>query len=346
MPEGLPGRGFVSASSIPEDAPFEASLRPRRLKDFTGQSKLKENLSIAIEAARHRGEAMDHVLLYGPPGLGKTTLGAIIAEELEVSFQQTSGPVLQKKLDLSGILSTLQPKQVFFIDEVHRLLPDVEEMLYSALEDFHLDILIGTGPGARTHSIPLPKFTAIGATTRQGLVSAPMRGRFGLVLRLNPYDVAELTTIVERSARLLGVEIDDAGSAEVARRSRGTPRIANRLLRRVRDYAQVRAGGKIDIRVAETALDLLEVDRFGLDEIDQKIMRTILEKYRGGPVGVNTIGASIGEEPETIEEVYEPYLIQLGFINRTPRGRVGTDRAFDYFKVDKHLRNNPQPGLF
>jgi Holliday junction DNA helicase RuvB len=316
------------------------------LKDFTGQTKLKENLSIAIEAARHRGEAMDHVLLYGPPGLGKTTLGAIIAEELEVPFQQTSGPVLQKKLDLSGILSTLQLKQVFFIDEIHRLMPDVEEMLYSALEDFHLDILIGTGPGARTHSIPLPRFTAIGATTRQGLVSAPMRGRFGLVLRLNPYDVAELTTIVERSARLLGVEIDDAGSQEVARRSRGTPRIANRLLRRVRDYAQVRASGRITKPVAETALDLLEVDRFGLDEIDQKIMRTILEKYRGGPVGLNTISASIGEEAETIEEVYEPYLIQLGFINRTPRGRMGTDRAFDYFGVDQHLHRNPQPGLF
>jgi Holliday junction DNA helicase RuvB len=337
---------IISAAPIPEDEQFDVSLRPRRLKDFTGQTKLKENLSIALEAARHRGEAMDHVLLYGPPGLGKTTLGAIIAEELEVPFQQTSGPVLQKKLDLSGILSTLQLKQVFFIDEIHRLMPDVEEMLYSALEDFHLDILIGTGPGARTHSIPLPRFTAIGATTRQGLVSAPMRGRFGLVLRLNPYDVAELTTIVERSARLLGVEIDDAGSQEVARRSRGTPRIANRLLRRVRDYAQVRASGRITKPVAETALDLLEVDRFGLDEIDQKIMRTILEKYRGGPVGLNTISASIGEEAETIEEVYEPYLIQLGFINRTPRGRMGTDRAFDYFGVDQHLHRNPQPGLF
>jgi Holliday junction DNA helicase RuvB len=337
---------LTSASPSPEDEQFETSLRPRRLQDFTGQAKLKENLSIAIEAARHRGEAMDHVLLYGPPGLGKTTLGAIIAEELEVAFQQTSGPVLQKKLDLSGILSTLQPKQVFFIDEIHRLLPDIEEMLYSALEDFHLDILIGSGPGARTHSIPLPRFTAIGATTRQGLVSAPMRGRFGLVLRLNPYDVSELKTIVERSARLLNVAVDKEGAEEVARRSRGTPRIANRLLRRVRDYAQVRAKGHITRAIAETALDLLEVDRFGLDEIDQKIMRTVLEKYRGGPVGVNTIGASIGEEPETIEEVYEPYLIQLGFINRTPRGRMGTDRAFDYFGIDKHWRGNQQPPLF
>lgn len=336
---------IVSAALNAEDAQFEASLRPRRLKDFTGQVKLKENLAIAIEAARHRGEAMDHVLLYGPPGLGKTTLGAIIAEELEVAFQQTSGPILQKKLDLSGVLSTLVARQVFFIDEVHRLVPDVEEMLYSALEDFHLDILIGAGPGARTHSIPLPRFTAIGATTRQGLVSAPLRGRFGLVLRLNPYDVDELTSIVERSARLLNVNIDHPGAAEISRRSRGTPRIANRLLRRVRDYAQVRASGHIDRPVAETALDLLEVDRFGLDEIDQKIMRTLLEKYRGGPVGVNTIAASVGEEPDTIEEVYEPYLLQLGFINRTPRGRMGTERAFDYFGVEKHFRGD-QPGLF
>ncbi len=337
---------IVSAAPSAEDAQFEASLRPRRLADFTGQPKLKENLAIAIEAARHRGEAMDHVLLYGPPGLGKTTLGAIIAAELEVAFTQTSGPVLQNKLDLSGILSALQPKQVFFIDEIHRLLPDVEEMLYSALEDFSLDILIGKGVGARTHSIPLPPFTAIGATTRQGLVSAPMRGRFGLVLRLNPYDVAELTRIVERSARLLSVAVDHEGAEEIARRSRGTPRIANRLLRRVRDYAQVRASGEITLQVAETALDLLEVDRFGLDEIDQKIMRTVLEKYRGGPVGINTIAASIAEEPETIEEVYEPYLIQLGFINRTPRGRTGTDRAFDYFGIDKFVPRIGQPGLF
>src|ERR1700677_4583498 len=255
----MPDRPLVSSHLQPEEAQYEAGLRPRRLADFTGQSKLKENLSIAIEAAKMRGEAMDHVLLYGPPGLGKTTLASIIAEELGVSFQQTSGPVLQKKLDLSGILSTIQYRQVFFIDEIHRLLPDVEEMLYSALEDFHLDILIGAGPGARTHSIPLQKFTAIGATTRQGLVSAPLRGRFGLVLRMNHYDVPELKTIVERSARLLETPIDDEGATEIARRSRGTPRIANRLLRRVRDYAQVRAHGHIDTNVAQTALNLLEV---------------------------------------------------------------------------------------
>ncbi len=341
----MPDARIVSAASSPEEAQFEAGLRPRRLADFTGQTKLKENLAIAIAAARHRGEALDHVLLYGPPGLGKTTLAAIIAEELEVPFDQTSGPVLQKKLDLSGVLSTIRPRQVFFIDEIHRLMPDIEEMLYSALEDFSLDILIGTGPGARTHSIPIAKFTAIGATTRQGLVSAPLRGRFGLVLRLNHYDVPELETIVRRSAKLLNVTIDAEGAAEVARRSRGTPRIANRLLRRVRDFAQVRADGKITRAIAETALNLLEVDQFGLDEIDQKIMLTVLDKYRGGPVGVNTIGASIGEEPETIEEVYEPYLIQLGFLNRTPRGRVGTSLAFEYFKVNRRPEGS-QPALF
>jgi len=329
----------VSAVSDAEEAQFEAGLRPHRLADFTGQTKLKENLAIAIAAARQRNEAMDHVLLYGPPGLGKTTLAAIIAEELEVTFDQTSGPVLQKKLDLSGILSNIKPRQVFFIDEIHRLLPDIEEMLYSALEDFHLDILIGSGPGARTHSIPIQKFTAIGATTRQGMVSAPLRGRFGLVLRLNPYDVEELTRIVVRSARLLNVPVDPQGAEEIARRSRGTPRIANRLLRRVRDYAQVRAKGHITMPVAETALDLLEVDPKGLDEIDKKIMEAVLVKYRGGPVGINTIAASIGEEPETIEEVYEPYLIQLGFLNRTPRGRTATHLAFDYFKIEPGMHS-------
>src|SRR5438067_1829007 len=299
----MPDRELVSGSRQAEDLQFEAGLRPRRLGDFTGQSKLKENLSIAIEAARKRGEAMDHVLLYGPPGLGKTTLAAIIAEELEVPFEQTSGPVVQKKLDLTGILSNVRARQVFFIDEIHRLLPDVEEMLYSALEDFRVDILVGAGPGARTHSLPMPKFTAIGATTRQGLVSAPLRGRFGLVLRLDPYTVEELQSIVARSARLLQAPLDPAAAEEIARRCRGTPRIANRLLRRVRDYAQVRADGRITMPVAQTALNLLDVDRYGLDEIDQKIMLTILEKYRGGPVGVNTIAASISEEAETIEEV-------------------------------------------
>ncbi len=342
----MPDRQLVSGSAQPEDLQFEAGLRPRRLADFTGQSKLKENLSIAIEAAKMRGEAMDHVLLYGPPGLGKTTLASIIAEELGVVFAATSGPVLQKKLDLTGILSNIRARQVFFIDEIHRLFPDVEEMLYAALEDFRVDILVGSGPGARTHSLPMPKFTAIGATTRQGLVSAPLRGRFGLVLRLDPYSVEELRAIVNRSARLLEVHIEPGAAEEIARRCRGTPRIANRLLRRVRDYAQVRADGRITPPVAQTALNLLDVDRYGLDEIDQKIMLTILEKYRGGPVGVNTISASISEESDTIEEVYEPYLIQLGFLNRTPRGRVATELAYDYFKVKRKLRDGEQPGLF
>jgi len=342
----MPDRHVISGDQQPEDIQFEAGLRPRRLADFTGQTKLKENLSIAIEAARMRGEAMDHVLLYGPPGLGKTTLASIIAEELEVTFSATSGPVLQKKLDLTGILSNIRAHQVFFIDEIHRLLPDVEEMLYSALEDFRVDILVGAGPGARTHSLPLPKFTGIGATTRQGLVSAPLRGRFGLVLRLDPYKVEELKSIVNRSALLLNAAIEDTAAEEIARRCRGTPRIANRLLRRVRDYAQVRADGRITQPVAQTALNLLDVDRYGLDEIDQKIMMTILEKYRGGPVGLNTIAASISEEPDTIEEVYEPYLIQLGFLNRTPRGREATALAFEHFKVNPKSRNGAQTTLF
>src|SRR5215472_4469468 len=285
----MSGRQLVSGDAQPEEAQFEAGLRPHRLDDFTGQSKLKENLSIAIDAAKHRGEAMDHVLLYGPPGLGKTTLATIIAEELGVAFTSTAAPVLQKKLDLTGILSNIGTHQVFFIDEIHRLMPDVEEMLYSALEDFRVDILVGTGPGARTHSLPLPRFTAIGATTRQGLVSAPLRGRFLLPLRLDPYNTAELQQIVRRSAGLLEMGIDDEAAEEIARRCRGTPRIANRLLRRVRDYAQVLADGHITRSVAETALDLLEVDRYGLDKINKKIMMTLLEKKNGGPVGVNTI---------------------------------------------------------
>ncbi|MBV9761812.1 MAG: Holliday junction branch migration DNA helicase RuvB [Acidobacteriaceae bacterium] len=336
----------VSPAPEPDERQFEAALRPSTLADFAGQPHVREQLAIAIEAARRRGEAMDHVLLCGPPGLGKTTLAAIIAQELSVPLDQTAGPILQKKLDLTGILSNMRARQVFFIDEIHRLLPDIEEILYSALEDFRLDILIGTGPGARTHSISLPRFTAVGATTRQGLLSAPLRGRFGIVLRLDPYDEETLAQIVHRSARLLEIEIASDAACEIARRGRGTPRIANRLLRRVRDFAQVRADGRIDHPVAKAALDLLKVDPFGLDDVDQKIMRTVLVKYGGGPVGLATIAASIDEQSDTIEEVYEPYLIQLGFLDRTPRGRIATDRAFDYFEVPRGRFAGAQNPLF
>jgi len=340
------GQVMVSPAAQEEERQFEAALRPTRLDDFEGQPHVKEQLSIAIEAAKRRGEAMDHVLLCGPPGLGKTTLAGIIAQELSVPMDQTAGPVLQKKLDLTGILSNVRSKQVFFVDEIHRLMPDIEEILYAALEDFRLDILIGTGPGARTHSIALPRFTAVGATTRQGLLSAPLRGRFGIVLRLDPYEESTLARIVERSAHLLEVPITEDAAHEIARRGRGTPRIANRLLRRVRDYAQVRAGGRIDLEIAESALNLLKVDRYGLDDIDQKIMLTVAEKYGGGPVGLSTIAASIDEQADTIEEVYEPYLMQLGFLDRTPRGRVATERAFDYFKISRRPRFAGQNPLF
>ncbi len=325
---------IVSPGPLDEDRQYDLTLRPTSLDEFIGQTKLKEVLAIAVEAARGRGEPLDHVLLYGPPGLGKTTLAAIIARELDVKIDYTSGPVLQKKLDLTGALTAVEPRQVFFIDEIHRLLPDVEEMLYTALEDYRVDVMIGAGPGARTHSIQIPGFTAIGATTRAGLISAPLRGRFGLTLRLNPYEPEELRGIVFRSAGLLDVEIDEDGAVEIARRSRGTPRIANRLLRRVRDYSQVRSDGRIHREIARTALDLHEVDPHGLDEIDRKVMSTILAKYGGGPVGLNTIAASVGEDASTIEEVYEPYLMQLGFLDRTPRGRVGTLLAFEYFKLE------------
>ncbi|MBV9226077.1 MAG: Holliday junction branch migration DNA helicase RuvB [Acidobacteriaceae bacterium] len=329
-----------------DERQIEAALRPTTLSDFAGQPHVREQLAIAIEAAKRRGEAMDHVLLCGPPGLGKTTLAGIIAQELAVALDQTAGPVLQKKLDLTGILSNVRARQVFFIDEVHRLMPDIEEILYSALEDFRLDILIGTGPGARTHSISLPRFTAVGATTRQGLLSAPLRGRFGIVLRLDPYDEETLAKIVNRSANLLEIGIMPEAAREIARRGRGTPRIANRLLRRVRDFAQVRANGFIDHEVAQAALDLLKVDRYGLDELDRKIMMTIMVNFGGGPVGLNTIAASVDEQADTIEEVYEPYLMQLGFLDRTPRGRIATDRAFDYFQVPRRTQFGGQPPLF
>jgi Holliday junction DNA helicase RuvB len=330
----------VSATPLEDDSSFELKLRPQRLREFIGQQKVKDNLEVAIQAAKSRDEALDHVLVYGPPGLGKTTLANIIANELGVAFQQTSGPTLQIKGDLTAILTNLRDKQVLFIDEVHRLQPALEELLYSALEDYKLDIIIGQGPSARTHTMNVPQFTFIGATTRAGLLSAPLRSRFGIVLRLEFYTHADLKIILQRSAEILGVEIDEDGAIEIATRCRGTPRIANRLLRRVRDYAQVKGNGKIDKATAQAALKMLEVDQHGFDEVDRKLLLTIIEKYQGGPVGVNTLAASLAEEPDAIEEIYEPFLMQIGFLNRTPRGRVATQLAYDHFGIAPHRRQS------
>ena len=334
---------LVSAVPVEDDVSFELKLRPQRLQEFIGQPKVKENLAVAIEAAKSRGEALDHVLLYGPPGLGKTTLASIVANELGAHFQQTSGPALQIKGDLTAILTNLQPKQVLFIDEIHRLQAQLEELLYSALEDYKLDIIIGQGPSARTHTMEVKPFTFVGATTRAGLLSSPLRSRFGIVLRLEFYSDQDLTIIVERSAEILDVSVDKAGAREIAGRSRGTPRIANRLLRRVRDYAQVRGGGSIDQATAQAALRMMEVDQHGFDEIDRKLLLTIIEKYQGGPVGVNTLAAALAEEPEAIEEMYEPFLIQIGFLNRTPRGRTVTKLAYEHFGISPNRR---QASLF
>jgi Holliday junction DNA helicase RuvB len=331
---------LVSAAPVEDDSSFELKLRPQRLAEFIGQSKVKENLAVAIEAARSRGEAMDHVLLYGPPGLGKTTLANIIANELGVAFQQTSGPTFEIKGDLTAILTNLQARQVLFIDEVHRLQPALEEILYSALEDYKLDIIIGQGPSARSHTMDVTPFTFVGATTRAGLLTAPLRSRFGILLRLEFYTHKDLQIIVERSAEILRVAVDREGAMEIASRSRGTPRIANRLLRRVRDYAEVRGGGKIDKATAQAALRMLEVDQYGFDEVDRKLLLTIIEKYQGGPVGVNTLAAALAEEPDAIEEIYEPFLIQIGFLNRTPRGRVATALAYEHFGLTPNRRQS------
>lgn len=324
---------LVSAAPVEDDSSFELKLRPQRLGEFIGQSKVKENLAVAIEAAKSRGEALDHVLLYGPPGLGKTTLASIIANELGAYFQPTAAPLLQIKGDLTAILTNIRDKQVLFIDEIHRMQPALEEIMYPALEDYKLDILIGQGPAARTHTLDIHPFTFIGATTRAGLISAPLRSRFGIVLRLEFYTHEDLRVIVERSAEILGVEMDRPGSMEIASRSRGTPRIANRLLRRVRDFAQVRGEGKIDLPTAQKALQMLEVDQYGFDEIDRKLLLTIIEQYQGGPVGVNALAAALAEEPDAIEEIYEPFLIQIGFLNRTPRGRIATPLAYQHFGI-------------
>jgi len=334
---------LVSAAPVEDDSSFELKLRPQRLAEFIGQAKIKENLAVAVEAARSRGEALDHVLLYGPPGLGKTTLATIIGNELGTAFQQTSGPALEIKGQLTAILTNLREKQVLFIDEIHRLQPALEEILYSALEDYKLDIMIGQGPSARTHTFDVEPFTFVGATTRAGLLSSPLRSRFGIVLRLEFYSHEDLQVIVERSAEILGVAIDKPGALEIASRCRGTPRIANRLLRRVRDYAQVRGGGKIDQPTAQAALQMLEVDKYGFDDIDRKLLLTIIEKFQGGPVGVNTLAAALAEESDAIEEIYEPFLIQIGFLNRTPRGRVATQLAYEHFGITPNRR---QASLF
>ena len=311
------------------------ALRPLRFDDFAGQSKIVSNLRIFVEAARMRGESLDHVLLFGPPGLGKTTLSNIIANELGVGFKVTSGPVLDKPGDLAGLLTSLEDNDVLFIDEIHRLSPIVEEYLYSAMEDYRIDIMIDKGPSARTIQIDLNKFTLIGATTRSGLLTSPLRARFGINCHLEYYDSHVLAGIVERSARLLGIHIDSKAAAEISRRSRGTPRIANALLRRVRDFAQVKGNGAIDLEIAKYALEALNIDTFGLDEIDNKLLSTIIDKFKGGPVGLNTIATAMGEDAGTIEDVYEPYLIKEGFIKRTPRGREATELAY------KHLGKTP-----
>jgi Holliday junction DNA helicase RuvB len=322
---------IVSAATQGDEAAFDRAVRPKKLADYVGQSAVKTQMEIFIQAARNRKEALDHVLIFGPPGLGKTTLANIIANELGVNLRQTSGPVIERAGDLAALLTNLQTNDVLFVDEIHRLSPVVEEILYPAMEDFQLDIMIGEGPGARSIKLDLPPFTLIGATTRAGLLTSPLRDRFGIVQRLEFYDHAELQRIVTRSAGLLGVPTDAAGAARIAQRSRGTPRIANRLLRRVRDYAEVRAGGRITDEVAKAALDMLDVDPLGFDVMDRKLLLTIIEKFDGGPVGVESMAAALGEERGTIEDVIEPYLIQQGFIMRTARGRVATRMAYQHF---------------
>lgn len=361
------GRGEESAPSAPsaeerivssalqaEDAGTETAIRPMTLDDYTGQAKIKDNLQVFMAAAQKRGEALDHVLLYGPPGLGKTTLANIIANEMQVHIRTTSGPAIERTGDLAAILTSLEPRDVLFIDEIHRMSRVVEEVLYPAMEDHCIDIIIGKGPSARTLRLDLPPFTLIGATTRAGMLSSPLRDRFGMIFRLEYYTQEDLVVIISRAAKMLKVEMEPEGALEIARRSRGTPRIANRLLRRLRDFAQVNGNGVITKEIAQMGLELLEVDQLGLDKIDQKVMLAILDKFTGGPVGLDTIAAAIGESPDTIEDVCEPYLMQLGFINRTPRGRQATAEAYKYFnralpksrRVEEPSEKGEDVGLF
>jgi len=325
---------IVSGRAFDEDARLDASVRPKSMADFIGQGRVKENILIAIEAARSRGDSLDHVLLYGPPGLGKTSLAQIIANELGVTIKTSSGPLLERKGDLTAILTSIEVREVFFLDEIHRLLPAIEEILYPAMEDYRIDLVIGQGPGARIHPFQLNRFTLVGATTRAGLITAPLRSRFGIVHRLEYYQPEDLVEILRRSAQILSIALDDGGAEEVARRSRGTPRVANRLLRRVRDFAEVRAQGRVTSEVAREALDRLGVDEHGLDEVDRNLMLTIIQKFSGGPVGLNTIAASLSEEEDAIEEIYEPYLMQMGLLGRTQRGRVATPLAYKHFGLE------------
>ncbi len=334
---------LISAQRSDEDLSLDTSLRPKSFIDYIGQKKVKNQLQIAVQAARERGEAMDHLLLYGPPGLGKTTLAHVVANELGVNIKPSAGPLIEKSGDLVALLTNLDTRDVLFIDEVHRLHPSIEEVLYPAMEDYRLDIIIGQGPSAKSVKLPVSRFTLVGATTRAGLLTSPLRARFGIVHRLDFYDEEELTAVVLRSAAILGVAIDADAAPALAKRSRGTPRIANRLLRRVRDFAQVKADGRITEPVALEALGLLEVDEHGFDEMDRKILMTIIEKFEGGPVGLGTIAAVISEERDTIEDMYEPFLMQIGFLDRTPRGRVATERAYRHFGLD---RPSPQKRLF